>query len=143
MPLPGEEKCFDGDRYRFIPHLPPEEDETVLVEAIEGLGNKLERLIEIFEDQEWVGTEYEFHNVDVPANFQNKEFIMSPPSRSFVLESSKEVKVKLNSRNANEIVVRGIDSPLVRTNIPKSQAIENIYVTTGSELSNIRIISFS
>lgn len=142
MPYPGEERCFDGNKYRFVP-IPQEEDETMIVEAIDRMNSNLERVIELLDDQKWVGSTYEFHNVDVEANFQNKEFILNPPSRSFVLESSREVKVKLNSRNANEIIVRGIDSPLIRTNIPKSHAISAIYVTTGTDASNIRIISFS
>ena len=143
MPYAGEERCFNGDKYRFVPKPSPEEEETMIVEALNQIGAKLDHMIELLEDQKWVGSTYEFHNVDVDANYQNKEFILTPPSRSFVLESSREVKVKLNSRNANEIIVRGIDSPLIRTNIPKSQAISKIYVTTGTDASNIRIVSFS
>lgn len=143
MPYPGEERCFDGDRYRFVPKPSPEEEEIMIVEAIDRLGEKLDYLIDLLEDQKLVGSTYEFHNVDVPASYQNKEFILNPASRSFVLESSREVKVKLNDRNANEIIVRGIDSPLIRTNLPKSQAISTIFVTTGVDASNIRIISFS
>jgi hypothetical protein len=143
MPYPGEERCFDGDKYRFVPKPSSEEEDVMIVEAIDRLGAKLDYMIELLEDQKWVGSAYEFHNVDVPASYQNKEFILNPPSRSFVLESSREVKVKLNDRNANEIIVRGIDSPLIRTNLPKSQAISTIFVTTGVDASNIRIISFS
>lgn len=143
MPYPGEERCFDGDKYRFVPKPSSDEEEAMIVEALNQIGEKLDHMIELLEDQMWVGTTYEFHNVDIAANQLNHEFILNPPSRSFVLESSREVKVKLNDRNANEIIVRGIDSPLIRTNIPKSRAIESIYVSTGIDASNIRIVSFS
>lgn len=142
MPQEGEERCFDGNKYRFVRY-PQQEDEEMITDAINNLGGKLNQILELLNDQTWVGTTYEFHNLDVPANKQNEEFILHPPSRSFVLESSKEIKVKLHDRANSEIIVRGIDSPLVRTNIPKSQAVKYIYVTTGADASNIRIISFS
>lgn len=160
----GERRCIGEDRFRWataselsgdgtVPPVPVDGDIPVLLEAIL---TKLTRLVEIQEDSVWDPITYGNYPYAIlntpswPTGTVKQEILLPVAARSFLLICDQDIIVNLYDRNAPDFPVQNVsgsaDYPVKQLSLwslPRSRAIDKIYVTNNSGSTvNIQIIAW-
>lgn len=103
---------------------------------------QLQRIATVIEEDRAPSLGYRFDKITVPASQTDWEINLTPPARMLTILADNPVSVRLYERSADAIEIRGIDYPLMPPLLPASMAIRKIFVTTGVNETDVRILLF-
>lgn len=116
--------------------LPPEI--TVSWGPLLGIFDLLRKYREI---EEWKG-EYRSIEKTVNANKSNVELRLLIPARMINLRMDQDITIRLNSKANDEITLESAESPMDISGLKPKMLIDKIYVTTGANDTEIKIMAF-
>jgi hypothetical protein len=84
---------------------------------------------------------YESYYVDIPANTQKARVQFSFPVRKIIIRANQQIKISLNDKRLPDIRIDDDEYPFELELIP-GMLLDRVYITTGDDNTNVRILIF-
>ena len=85
--------------------------------------------------------EYESYDVNIPPNTQKGRVLFSFPARKITIRASQQIKISLNDKRTPDITVLDDEYPFELKLFP-GMLVDRVYITTGDDNTNVRILIF-
>ncbi len=138
MPMHGEERCFDGSKYRFAADGSGGALEGDPNSPITYLRQIIEMLQPVTEHYAWLGIITPI-DARVPANAYKRRIAINPPARTIRIETNASIEMWLNDDSGVPIVMGGDRKVFTISDLPPAAAISAIIVSSVDE-ANLSII---
>lgn len=85
--------------------------------------------------------QYETYEDDISPNIQKHRVLFSFPARKLIIRANQQIKVSLNDKRLPDITINDDEYPF-ELNLVPGMLVDRVYITTGDDNTNVRIIIF-
>jgi hypothetical protein len=157
MALNPDEICIKGDKYRIVetgaeapietgteyvlePDTGTQQGEQPQGEDMGTLESKLDKIIDILGDGSTNGG-YRSVNITLQPREQKYQIMFGLYANQLHIRSDQGLTINLNSKSGEDIFVEVMEFPFSLSELPRNAAVHTIYLTTGANITNIKILA--
>jgi len=139
----GEEVAIDGNIYRTVI---PQEPKEITIESLYNQLNQINLNLSILVDTlRWDG-KYESIDLNITGNTERTSYPFGGSfkfrPRILIISANQPITIQLNSTENAPIPLNVLDMPLTLSNIYPRLDIKRIFVTTGQNDTQLKILAF-
>lgn len=131
--------CIGGNKYRIVDDGSP----TTPVNAVDMsvTEQKLSRLVDIAGGGNLLGS-YRSIKIEIPPREKAWEVSLGINATQFNIRCDQAVTMTLNTSTGDNIFIEATEFPFSVSNLSINQSIHTVYITTGDNLTTVKILAF-